>query len=134
MWMRIQPLMPDGLLGEPEELRTGWERDPGLEAQIELPPGYVATGFGAGIAPEWDVKRMGVWARPLSKDGTLGEEKLFRGGIDRESGFEKQVQLPAGRVLTAAGLNCMLNDVNGIKATSAVITQTAEARAKSSAK
>ncbi len=133
MWMRIRPLMPDGSLGEPEELRTGWERDAGLEAQIELPPGYVATGFGAGIAPEWDVKRMGVWARPLNKDGTLGEEKLFRGGIDRESGFEKQVQLPAGRVLTAAGLNCMLNDVNGIKATSAAIRQTAEARAKSSA-
>lgn len=134
MWMKIQPLMPDGSLGEPEELRTGWERDAGLEAQIELPAGYVATGFGAGIAPEWDVKRMGVWARPLNKDGTLGEEKLFRGGVDLQSGFEKQVQLPAGRVLTAAGLNCMLNDVNGIKAASAALIRTAEARAKSSAR
>lgn len=134
MWMRIRPLMPDGSLGEAEELRTGWEPDAGLEAQVELPPGYVATGFGAGIAPEWDVKRMGVWARPLNKDGTLGEEKLFRGGKDLQSGFEKQVQLPAGRVLTAAGLNCMLNDVNGIRASSAALMQTAEARAKRATK
>lgn len=119
MWMRIRPLMPDGTLGEPEELRSGWESDSSLEAKVELPDGYVATGFGAGIAPEWDVKRFGVWARLLSPDGTLGEEKLFRGGIDLESGFERQVQLEPGRVLTGAGLNCMLNDVNGIKASSA---------------
>lgn len=130
LWMKIQPIMPDGSLGQAEQLRTGWERDAGLEAEIELPPGYVATGFGAGIAPEWDVKRMGVWARPLNKDGTLGEEKLFRGGKDLQSGFEKQVQLPPGRVLTAAGLNCMLNDVNGIKAASAALVRTAEAKAK----
>jgi hypothetical protein len=98
---------------------------------VELPPGYVATGFGAGIAPEWDVKRLGVWARPLSKDGTLGEEKLFPGGIDLKSDFEKTVRLEVGRVLTSAGLNCMLNDVNSIKATSARITKTAQAQAMS---
>jgi len=129
LWLKIQPILPDGTLGEAEQLRHGWEPDAHLEAKVELPPGYVATGFGAGIAPEWDVKRLGVWARPLGKNGTLGEEKLFRGGIDLKSGFEKTVRLEMGRVLTSAGLNCMLNDVNGIKATSARITKTAQARA-----
>jgi len=130
MWMRIRPLLPNGTLGEPEELRGGWEPGNNLEAKVELPDGYVATGFGAGIAPEWDVKRFGVWARPLNKDGSLGEEKLFRGGIDLKSGFERKVQLDDNRVLTGAGLNCMLNDVNGIKGTSAKLIQTAEAQAK----
>jgi hypothetical protein len=131
MWLKVQPILPDGNLGEAEELRHGWEPDSHLEAKVELPPGYVATGFGAGIAPEWDVKRLGVWARPLGKDGTLGEEKLFRGGSDLKSGFERAVRLEEGRVLTSAGLNCMLNDVNGIKATSAKITKTAAAQAVS---
>ncbi|MHC4085228.1 MAG: hypothetical protein ACYSU3_02795 [Planctomycetota bacterium] len=131
MWLKVQPILPDGTLGEAEELRHGWEPDAHLEAKVELPAGYVATGFGAGIAPEWDVKRLGVWARPLAKDGTLGEEKLFRGGIDLKSGFEKTVRLEKGRALTSAGLNCMVNDVNGIKATSAKLTKTAEAQSKS---
>ncbi|NIP53986.1 MAG: hypothetical protein GWN13_19415 [Phycisphaerae bacterium] len=48
-----------------------------------------------------------------------------------KSGFEKTVRLEKGRVLTSAGLNCMLNDVNGIKATSARLTMTAEAQTKS---
>ena len=133
MWMRVQPLLPDGSLGDPEEIRGGWEPDSNLEARVELPEGYVATGFGAGIAPEWDVKRFGVWARSLNKDGTLGEEKLFRGGVDLEGGFEKKVRLEEGRVLTSAGLNCMVNDVNGIKGTSARLIRTAEATAKANA-
>jgi len=112
-------------MGSPEYLRGGWEPDAGLEAQVELPPGYVATGFGAAIAPEWDVKRFRVWGRPLATDGSLGEEKEFRGGADLESGVERQVNLPAGRVLTSAGLNCMHNDINGIKAESAVLVRTA---------
>jgi hypothetical protein len=130
MWIQVRPLMPDGSLGEPEEIRDGWEPDNHLEAQVILPDGYVATGFGAGIAPEWDVKRFGVFARPLNKDGTLGEEKLFQGGIDTKSGFEKNVKLDGNRVLTGAGLNCNFNDVNGIKGTSAKLTKTAEAQFK----
>ncbi|MBC8872832.1 MAG: hypothetical protein H8E44_25645 [Planctomycetes bacterium] len=125
MWLRVQPLLADGTMGTPEYLRGGWEPDAGLEAQVELPPGYVATGFGAAIAPEWDVKRFRVWGRPLAADGSLGEEKEFRGGADLESGVERQVNLPAGRVLTSAGLNCMHNDINGIKAQSAVLVRTA---------
>lgn len=125
MWLRIQPLLPDGTLGPPQQLRSGWEADAGLEAQVTLPDGYVATGFGAAVAPEWDVKRFRVWARPLSPDGTLGEEKEFRGGVDLESGVERQVRLPPGRVLRSAGLNCMHNDINGIRATSAALIRTA---------
>jgi len=123
MWLRVQPLLDDGTLGPAEQIRGGWEVDAGLEAQVELPDGYVATGFGAAVAPEWDVKRFRVWARPLRPDGTLGEEKEFRGGVDRESGIERQVRLDPGRVLTSAGLNCMHNDVNGIKADSAVLVR-----------
>lgn len=130
LWLRVQPLLPDGRLGLPEHLRSGYDPGAGLEAQVELPEGYVATGFGAGIAPEWDVKRFGVWARPLRADGTMGEEKLFRAGVDQTSGFEKEVRLPPGRVLTAAGLNCMFNDVNGIRARSVALVQTATGSAR----
>ncbi len=125
MWLRIQPLLPDGTLGEPEQLRAGWEADAGLEADVSLPPGYIATGFGAAIAPEWDVKRFRVWARPLHANGTLGEEEEFRGGIDLVSGVEKELRLEPGRVLTSVGLNCMSNDINGIHGTSAVLVPTA---------
>jgi len=129
MWLRVQPLLSGGKLGPVEYLRGGWEADAGLEAAIELPDGYVATGFGARAAPEWDVKSLVVWARPLRADGTLGEEKEFRGGIEPEKGPEKQVRCEAGRVLTSAGLNCMFNDINGIKATSAALVRTATADA-----
>jgi len=124
MWLRVQPLLDDGTLGPPEEIRGGWEPDAGLEAQVALPDRYVASGFGAAIAPEWDVKRFRVWARPLLPDGTLGEEKEFRGGIDLVSGVERQVNLEPGRVLISAGLNCMHNDINGIRADSAVLVPT----------
>ena len=127
MWLRIQPLLADGKLGPAEQLRSGWELDAGLEAEVALPPGYVATGFGAAVAPEWDVKRFRVWARPLSADGTLGEEKEFRGGVDLVSGVEREVHTEPGRVLTSAGLNCMHNDINGIRAESARLIRTATA-------
>ncbi len=127
LWLRVQPLTADGQLGPPEQLRAGWEPDSSLEAQVVLPPGYVATGFGAGIAPEWDVKRLRVWARPLHPDGTLGDEREFRGGADLESGVERQINLPPDRVLTSAGLNCMFNDVNGIRADSARLVRRAAA-------
>ena len=119
MWLRVQPLLPDGSLGPPEQLRGGWEPDAGLEARIDLPDGFVATGFGARAAPEWDVKSLVVWGRPLGQDGTLGEEREFRGGKEPDKGPEKALRLDASRVLTAAGLNCMHNDINRIRAASA---------------
>lgn len=125
MWLRVAPLRADGTLGPSEEFRAGYMPDAGLEAKVALPEGYVATGFGAGIAPEWDVKRFGVWARPLNRDGTLGEEKLFRDGKDLTSGFERQVRVAEGRVLTGAGLNCSFNDVNGIRAESMRLSRVA---------
>ena len=75
----------------------------------------VSTAITALVAPD----AHAAMVRPLLPDGTLGEEKLFRGGVDLKSGFEKAVRLDKGRVLTAAGLNCMFNDVNGIRGSSA---------------
>jgi hypothetical protein len=129
LWLKMQPLLPDGTLGKPVQLRSGWEPTVSLEAKVELPDGWVATGFGAGIAPEWDVKRLGVWGRKLGSKGLTGEEKVYRGGSDLESGFERAVRLDEGRVLTAAGLNCMLNDVNGIQGSSARLGLTATGQA-----
>lgn len=128
--IRVNPLLPDGSLGEPEFMLGGWEADAGLEANIDLPEGYVATGFGARIAPEWDVKTLAVWGRPLQADGTLGEEKEFRAGVEPNGGLEKRVNLAAGRVLTSVGLRCASNDVAGISARSAAIALSATARAR----
>jgi hypothetical protein len=64
----------------------------------------------------------------LSPDGSLGEEREFRGGIDLESGVERQVNVAPGRVLTSAGLNCMSNDVNGIRGDSARLIRTSASR------
>ena len=108
-------------------LLAGWEPDAGLEADIDLPDGYVATGFGARIAPEWDVKTLALWGRPLMPDGSFGAEKEFRGGIQPEGGLEAQVRLEDGRVLSSAGLRCSLNDVKGIRATSVRLIATAAA-------
>jgi hypothetical protein len=132
MWMQIRPLLADGTLGEPEELRTGNEPDSHLEAQVILPDGYVATGFGAGIKPEWDVNRFIVWARPLNADGTLGEEKDFRAGRNPESGPEQKIEPVEGRILIGAGLNCMLNDVNRVhgKTAKLILTPTGAMRGK----
>ncbi len=128
MRIRICPLLPDGSLGEPEEMLSGWEPDAGLEANIDLPEGYVATGFGGRIAPEWDVKTFAVWGRPLLPGGALGEEKEFRAGIEPNGGLERKVRLEEGRVLISAGLRCAFNDVAGISARSAKILRTATAR------
>ncbi len=128
MRLRVQPLLANGTLGEARVMRGGWELDAGLEANVDLPPGWVATGFGARIAPEWDVKTLAVWGRPLQADGALGEEKEFRAGIQPDGGLEKTVRLDAGRVLTGAGLRCSLNDVKGIRATSARLRPTATGR------
>ncbi len=131
MRIRVSPLLPDGRLGEPEEMLAGWEADAGLEANIDLPEGFVATGFGARIAPEWDVKTFAVWGRPLLPDGTLGEEKEFRAGIEPNGGLERRVRLEGNRVLISAGLRCSFNDVAGINARSAELHRTATARKRS---
>ncbi len=129
IWMQIRPLLPDGTLGPAEELRGGWEPDAHLEAQITLPEGYVATGFGGRIAPEWDVKTFALWGRPLLANGALGTEKMFRAGIEPNGGLEKQVQMAPGRVLTTAGMNCGFNDMNRIKCASMALVPTASAKA-----
>jgi hypothetical protein len=130
LWLQVRPLRPDGTLGPAEELRGGWEPDAHLEAQVILPEGYVATGFGGRITPEWDVKTLALWGRPLRADGTLGEEKMCRGGSEPAGGLERQVQLPPGRVLSTVGLNCGFNDLNRIQSSSLALAPTATARAR----
>ncbi len=120
------PCSPTEHSGRRNSCAETGNRTPAWRPKSCFPPGYVATGFGAGIAPEWDVKRMRAWARPLLPNGTLGAEKEFRGGSDLKSGVERQVRLDAAdRVLTSVGLNCGFNDVNGIKAQSARLINTA---------
>jgi len=131
MRIRICPLLTDGTMGAPEEMLGGWELDAGLEANIDLPDGYVATGFGGRIAPEWDVKTFAVWGRPLLPDGTLGDEKEFRAGVEPNGGLERKVRLEEGRVLISAGLRCAFNDVAGISARSARIVRTATSQSDS---
>ena len=128
MRIRVQPILGDGTLGDPEVILAGWEPDAGLEANVDLPDGYVVTGFGARIAPEWDVKTLAVWGRPLRPDGTLGEENEFRAGVEPDKGLEKTVLLESGRVLTGAGLRCGSNDVTAIRAASARVTRSATSR------
>jgi hypothetical protein len=127
LMLRVAPLLADGTLGEPEKLRGGWEPDAGLEAEIRLPEGYVATGLGARIAPEWDVKTFALWGRPLHPDGSLGEEREFRAGVEPRGGLEKIVRLEDSsppRILISAGLRCSSNDVGGISARSALVART----------
>lgn len=123
IWLKVRPVLADGTLGAPEEIRGGWEPDAGLEAVIELPDGYVLTGFGARAAPEWDVKSMTVWGRPLNRDGSLGAEKEFHGGIEPDRGPERMVKAPDGRVLVSAGMNMSFNDINAVRADSAALVR-----------
>lgn len=125
VWLKVQPLLADGSMGDPEYIRGGWSPDSNLEAKIELPEGYVATGFGARAAPEWDVKSLHLWARPLSRSGRLGEERMFSGGIEPDRGPERQINLEPGRILKAAGLNMGFNDIDRIAGSSAVLRPSA---------
>jgi len=130
LMLRVAPLLPDGTLGEPEEMRAGREPDADLEAEIRLPPGHVATGFGARITPGGDVKTLALWGRPLLPGGLLGGERELRAGVEPGGGLERRVRLEAAaespaRVLISAGLRCPSNDAGGISARSALLEPTA---------
>ena len=76
------------------------------------------------------IASLAVWGRPLLEDGTLGDEKEFRAGVEAKGGLERRVRLSAGRVLTSAGLRCHLNDIAGIRASSARLVRTATGSSK----
>ncbi|MBN1441209.1 MAG: hypothetical protein JXA90_00805 [Planctomycetes bacterium] len=122
MWIDHRPLRPDGTLGPPTAEKLGAEPEHACEAFIRLPESYVACGFGARGAPEWDVTTLWVWARPLLEGGGLGEVRIFKDGFLPEHGLEREaVETRPGRVLTGAGLRFASNDVAGIWARSAEI-------------
>jgi hypothetical protein len=119
-WVVHRPLRRDGTLGPPQEAHVGSEPDHVCEALVRLPDPYVACGFGARGAPEWDITTLWVWARPLEPGGTLGPVKIFKDGFQPEhEGLErKALDERPGRVLTGCGLRFASNDVAGIWAVS----------------
>ena len=123
LWVVYRRLRKDGALGPSREVHTGSEPEHRCEALVRLPDSYVACGFGARGAPEWDITTLWVWARPLLPGGSLGEVRIFKAGFKPEhEGLErKAVDLRPGRVLTGVGLRFASNDVAGIWASSARI-------------
>lgn len=115
MRVRQNPLLPDGSLGEPEEVRFGYDPIGGLEANISLPPCYVAVGYGARAAGEFDIMTLAVWARPILPDGSLGPVEEFRAGYDAyHPDLERQFLAEPGRVLTGVGLRMQFSDITNI--------------------
>ncbi|NLE56892.1 MAG: hypothetical protein GX616_00915 [Planctomycetes bacterium] len=115
MRVRQNPLLPDGSLGEPEEVRFGYDPIGGLEANISLPPCYVAVGYGARAAGEFDVMTLALWARPILADGSLGPVEEFRAGFDAyHPSLEREFLADSGRVLTGVGLRMQFSDITDI--------------------
>lgn len=115
MLIRYHKVSPEGKLVEPKEVRIGSEPDHACEADVLLPEGYVAVGFGGRGAPEWDITTLRIWARKLNPDGTLGKVEIFNGGYAPDHGCEREVVLKEDdRVLTGAGLRFHYHDMIGI--------------------
>jgi len=104
--VRMNALREDGSLGRPTEQRDGWSPDREPAANIDLPDGYVAVGFGAAVDAKWNVTSLVVWARPLSRDGKLGEQQQFRAGTQPDTEPQAQFICPERRVLTSVGFGC----------------------------
>ncbi|MCC6483259.1 MAG: hypothetical protein IT209_00300 [Armatimonadetes bacterium] len=131
MLCRYHRVSADGRLVDPKTERAGSEPDHVLEAEILLPDGYVAVGFGARGAPEWDVTTLRVWARKLGPGGRLGKIEVFSAGTAPDSGLEREA-LPseADRALTGAGLRFQFNNIAGIYARSCHIANVDSATLK----
>ncbi len=115
MRVRQNPLLPDGSLGEPEEVRFGYDPIGGLEANISLPPCYVAVGYGARAAGEFDIMTLILWARPILADGLLGPVEEFRAGYEAYNpDVEREFLAESGRVLTGVGLRMQFSDITDI--------------------
>jgi len=115
MRVRQNRLLPDGSLGEPQEVRFGYDPYGGLEANITLPDCYVAVGYGARAAGEFDIMTLAVWGRPILPGGSLGPVKEFRAGYEAYNpGLEKQFVIGGSRVLTGVGLRMQYSDITNI--------------------
>ena len=80
------------------------------------------VGGGSGMGRE-AIPRLGP---AVAGQRDAWEKKEFRGGADLVSGVEREVHTGPGRVLTSAGLNCMHNDINGIRADSAELRRSGQ--------
>jgi hypothetical protein len=120
LWMKVQPVLPDGTLGEAEEMRAGAVMDAALGARLDLPNGYAATGFGARVEPDGDIATLALWGRPILPDRRLGDEKEFRAGSDANGSLANMVRIDAGRVIASAGIGA-----DGLSATSNALVPTA---------
>ncbi len=116
--IRMNELRPDGTLGPPAEKRVGWYPDRKVKANVDLPEGYVAVGLGAGVDAEWNITTLIVWARPLGRDGQLGELKEFRAGTQPRAQPQRKFICQHNRVLTSVGLWCLDNTIMGVWAES----------------
>jgi hypothetical protein len=122
--IQYRPLLEDGSLGPPGEIRLGSEPDHGCEAKIYLPPGWIVVGFGARGAPEWDVATFRVWGRRWDPTGAAGEVRIWSDGREPAGGLERSILLQEpDRVLVGAGLRFHQNDIQGIYARSARIVR-----------
>lgn len=122
LWVRYREVRADGTLGPEREVRRGEEPDHACEALITLPDGWVAVGFGARGAPEWDVATLRVWGRPWdAARGSPGAElRAWSAGREPEAGLEREVLVEAAdRILVGVGLRFHQNDIQGIYARSA---------------
>lgn len=96
--IRMQPLLEEGALGEAIVVRAGGVPEWGLAADIDLPGGWVAVGYGASP------NTLAVWAAPIKPDGSLGEVKEFRAGADPEGELHVRFVCDENRVLTGLGM------------------------------
>lgn len=76
--------------------------DEGPEASISVPPGYLITGLGFRA---WfqDIQTMRVQMRELRPDGTLGNPREVRAGVEPNEGLEVDVTLPDCYVMVGFG-------------------------------
>ena len=117
-------------MGDPEEILGGTMPDGPIVASVDLPPGYVATGYG--LAPpsnEGGEPAVTLWGRRLSSEGELAEEEIYRAGANRTVG--SLLRLEQGRMLAGIGwTRDAAQDQPALSARSAVIAPTATATAQ----
>lgn len=125
--VEYREILDDGSLGPARELRLGSDPDHACEARISLPEGWVAVGFGARGAPEWDVATLRVWGRRWRTEGDDGEVRAWSAGREPEAGLERSVLVKEpDRALIGAGLRFHQNDIQGIYARSARVLEAPE--------
>lgn len=113
--VRSQALLSDGSLGAAQEQRAGDEPSGSLEADLDLPPCYVAVG-AATRSNDDNARTLVVWAAPMASNGSLGAVEEFRAGSEPDAGVEIEYQSPVGRVLTGVGFRVDGDDMAGMRA------------------